>query len=140
LQTSLKTFGCFASYPPLLKTPTSYANSWSIAYKRLRDPSFPRIIWIDAICIDQKNDEEKGHQIQIMADIYGKANRVLVWLGESVERSDVALEAIRAGGSISNNERDTKRIKHAVALLLQRDWFQRIWVLRRHSTNLLTIF
>jgi hypothetical protein len=116
-------------------TPNLYA-----ALLRLRDPSFPRIIWIDAICIDQKNDEEKGHQIQIMADIYGKANRVLVWLGESVERSDVALEAIRAGGSISNNERDTKRIKHAVALLLQRDWFQRIWVLRRHSTNLLTIF
>ncbi|KAI1084498.1 heterokaryon incompatibility protein-domain-containing protein [Whalleya microplaca] len=39
-----------------------------------------RFIWIDAICIDQSNPEERGHQVQIMGDIYKGAFRTLVWL------------------------------------------------------------
>jgi hypothetical protein len=39
-------------------------------------------LWIDAICIDQSNDAEKGHQVQRMGDVFKNATEVLVWLGD----------------------------------------------------------
>ncbi|VUC33468.1 unnamed protein product [Clonostachys rosea] len=39
--------------------------------------------WIDALCIDQANVEEKKVQIPLMGQLYFKANMVLAWLGES---------------------------------------------------------
>ena len=46
---------------------------------RLRDKS--RILWADAICINQKDDVEKGVQVGIMQKIYSHATRICVWLG-----------------------------------------------------------
>ena len=38
-------------------------------------------LWIDAICIDQKNTQERNHQVQQMADIYRDAKHVLIYPG-----------------------------------------------------------
>jgi hypothetical protein len=42
----------------------------------------PRLLWIDAVCINQENFQEKGQQVGLMGNIYSKASRVLIWLGE----------------------------------------------------------
>jgi uncharacterized membrane protein len=64
-----------------------------------------------------------------MAKIYGKANRVLVWLGEAANDSDRALEEIRvAADDESTNSLENKTIQEAFLALLRRTWFQRIWV------------
>jgi hypothetical protein len=99
------------------------------ALLRLRNHSTERILWVDAICIDQANQEEKGHQIQSMANIYSQANRVIVWLGEAADDSDQALEEIRVtGGKISTYSPNKEVIEKAVLALLRRPWFRRIWV------------
>jgi hypothetical protein len=41
--------------------------------------------WIDAICIDQKNNIERNHQVQQMGVIYSQADRVIIWLGRDLE-------------------------------------------------------
>lgn len=51
------------------------------ALKFLRDPEKERVIWIDAICINQEDIQEKNRQITIMPYIYTRAQVVLVWLG-----------------------------------------------------------
>jgi hypothetical protein len=51
-----------------------------------------RSIWVDAICIKQTDNTEKSHQLPLMRDIYGKARRVFIWLGNGTEESDEALE------------------------------------------------
>ncbi|KAG4432968.1 hypothetical protein IFR05_011536 [Cadophora sp. M221] len=96
------------------------------ALLRLRNCSLERIIWIDAICIDQKNDEEKAQQIQLMAKIYSQACRVLVWLGVAADNSDQALEEIRAAGRKATHSCNNDTMQ----LLLERDWFKRIWILQ----------
>jgi hypothetical protein len=40
-------------------------------------------IWVDAVCINQKDDSERAHQISLMKFIYPSAAQVYVWLGES---------------------------------------------------------
>jgi hypothetical protein len=99
------------------------------ALSRLRDRSIVRIIWIDAICINQKDGKEKAHQIQSMAKIYGQANRVIVWLGEAGDDSDQVIEEIRAATSKkSTNFSNNETIQKEILALLQQPWFRRIWV------------
>ncbi|WPJ64722.1 hypothetical protein SMAC4_13844 [Sordaria macrospora] len=38
-------------------------------------------LWVDALCINQIDDNEKGHQVGLMRDIFASAKMVLVWLG-----------------------------------------------------------
>jgi Heterokaryon incompatibility protein (HET) len=47
-----------------------------------------RWLWIDALCIDQDNLEEKGRQVKLMPFIYETATRVLAWLGGAADESD----------------------------------------------------
>ena len=47
----------------------------------LRSKTEKRLIWADAICIDQKNVEERSNQVRLMSFIYGRAQAVVVWLG-----------------------------------------------------------
>ncbi|KAK0741809.1 heterokaryon incompatibility protein-domain-containing protein [Apiosordaria backusii] len=51
------------------------------ALVNLRHQHSDRLLWIDAICIDQNNDRERGHQVGQMRKIYENAEEVMVWLG-----------------------------------------------------------
>jgi len=55
------------------------------ALVHLRQRFQRRTLWVDAICINQLNDDiskrERNHQVKFMFEIYQKAKRVLVWLG-----------------------------------------------------------
>ena len=52
------------------------------ALKQFRAEKLSEPFWIDAICINQGNLQEKNAQIKMMKEIYSHASRVLVWLGE----------------------------------------------------------
>ncbi|KAF5482953.1 Heterokaryon incompatibility protein 6, OR allele [Colletotrichum siamense] len=51
------------------------------ALRNLRRTEEDRILWVDAICIDQSNVEERGHQVGWMGELYRHAEEVLCWLG-----------------------------------------------------------
>jgi hypothetical protein len=51
------------------------------ALSHLRYADRDRVLWIDAICINQHDLQERGLQVPRMTDIYKYANRVVVWLG-----------------------------------------------------------
>ncbi|KAI0835320.1 heterokaryon incompatibility protein-domain-containing protein [Hypoxylon sp. FL0890] len=57
----------------------------------LRQRDEPRVVWVDAICIDQSNLEERASQVSIMHHIYRRAKRVVVWLGKPDEYSSLAM-------------------------------------------------
>ncbi|KAJ4352678.1 hypothetical protein N0V95_004062 [Ascochyta clinopodiicola] len=40
-----------------------------------------RLLWVDALCINQEDRKEKGRHVRKMNSIYARASRVLVWLG-----------------------------------------------------------
>lgn len=61
-----------------------------LRHLRLRDPSASRTMWIDAICLNQKDHEGKGLQIHRMRDIYRLAYRTIVWLGPQCDATSLA--------------------------------------------------
>lgn len=50
-----------------------------------------KLLWADAICINQKDPIERGAQVQLMSRIYSQADRVLLWLGRHQRQVDVAM-------------------------------------------------
>ncbi|KAK3307735.1 heterokaryon incompatibility protein-domain-containing protein [Chaetomium strumarium] len=62
-----------------------------MALARLRREDAPRVIWADAICINQNDEKERGQQVAAMGTIFHSASRVIVWLGpdEDVEQAPV---------------------------------------------------
>ena len=53
-----------------------------------------RYIWIDAICINQADLEERSQQVKLMGVVYRMAKRVLVWLGHEDALTKAAIESI----------------------------------------------
>jgi Heterokaryon incompatibility protein (HET) len=103
-------------------------ENFYMALLHLRDNDIPRIIWADAVCIDQLNTREKEIQIPLMAEIYAKANQVIVWLGEARDDSDEAFQAIRVAAESSINLSKKRPSVQSLSSLLKRPWFRRIWV------------
>ena len=54
-----------------------------------------RVLWIDAICINQADLDERSSQVALMADVYRRADRVIVWLGEGNELTNNSIRTIR---------------------------------------------
>ncbi|KAI3319142.1 heterokaryon incompatibility protein-domain-containing protein [Xylariaceae sp. AK1471] len=65
------------------------------ALQRLRSSDQDRRIWIDAICINQNDDGEKALQLPMMTQIYEKARRVCIWLGEMTEGAMLAIDRLK---------------------------------------------
>jgi hypothetical protein len=73
----------------------SVPSSSEAAVRRMRFSDKPRVLWIDAICIDQSSQSEKGSQVAFMSTIYSMGKQNLVYLGE-----DDAGSAERAARSV----------------------------------------
>jgi hypothetical protein len=128
-----------------------------IALSYLTLPDRPRTLWIDAICINQLDEEEKSREVRRMGNIYGEARRVVVWLGEGREDSSLAVTTLKSIGAsidLSNingelrwrvkvggeafhleSELSNPRIARAKILtwiairsLFNTPWFTRLWV------------
>ncbi|KAF1817380.1 heterokaryon incompatibility, partial [Eremomyces bilateralis CBS 781.70] len=56
-----------------------------LALQSLRYQDSARTVWVDAICINQNNNKERSHQVDLMRNIYQGADQVVVWLGASAE-------------------------------------------------------
>jgi hypothetical protein len=62
--------------------------------RALPDSKVGMRFWIDALCINQGDIEEKNNQVRLMQEIYLSAFAVIVWLGDTAEGSDDAVEFI----------------------------------------------
>jgi hypothetical protein len=72
--------------------PAAITENLFSALHRMYDQFGSKAIWIDQICIDQNNLEERSNQVQIMGSIFQKAKQVVVWLGEEENDSDSGFE------------------------------------------------
>jgi hypothetical protein len=61
------------------------------ALRHLRLSDRVRIVWADALCINQQDIPERNFHVSIMSLIYRYAKRVVVWLGEASDTTEQAL-------------------------------------------------
>lgn len=63
-----------------------------MAIRWLRHPKKERRVWIDAVCIDQDNAQERTHQIAQMSSIFTSARRVIAYTGEGTDQTDMLFD------------------------------------------------
>jgi hypothetical protein len=64
-------------------TQIGVTHNLKIALNGLRLPDRERTLWVDAICINQKDEAEKAQQLTMMREIYKAAERTVAYLGET---------------------------------------------------------
>jgi hypothetical protein len=110
------------------------------ALRRLRNDSV-RQIWIDAICINQEDNDERGAQVRMMDRIYARASQVIVDLGEETPGCRLLFtELMEADKSKTQTgeymrPRPSDRIIEELECLYRRPWFSRIWVVQEVVAN-----
>ncbi|KUI54495.1 Heterokaryon incompatibility protein 6, OR allele [Cytospora mali] len=113
------------------------------SHRRMQEPL---TIWIDAICIDQEDEEEKtALQMPLMGRIYANARETYFWLGEGSGVTDQAMAylsggclAVRAARNLRNGfiilwciiTRYWRLINSGLAEVSGRDWVNRVWTLQ----------
>jgi hypothetical protein len=110
---------------------------------RLRDPVLPRFLWVDAVCINQEDNNEKTNQVQLMTWIYASARGVIVWLEEPIYGDTFSDDGTQAGlartlqiirEATEHSDRlsmaTIEAAKDRINELSRRSWFRRIWVRR----------
>ncbi|KEY66238.1 hypothetical protein S7711_09264 [Stachybotrys chartarum IBT 7711] len=120
------------------------------ALRRLRQPHEPRTLFVDAICINQRDYAERNQQLLLMRHIYQAAERVAVWLGRDTETIGLVISMLSKLGEIGRKKMDhgvrpgltTANLqalglpKHpspdwsALRYFFRRAWFQRAWVIQ----------
>ncbi|KAI8711064.1 HET domain-containing protein [Fusarium sp. LHS14.1] len=126
------------------------------ALRHIRHTDQDVLLWVDAVCINQKNDQEKGHQVKQMGRVYSTAEEVLIWLGtgnedtlelmQSVNWIDINAKKAQTGANgqhwtdlcrrfmaerLGNPESQLHSKQRSVlAELLKNGWFKRVWILQ----------
>ncbi|CAN9202248.1 unnamed protein product [Alternaria alternata] len=122
-----------------------------LALQHLRSEHIDRVIWIDAVCIDQSNERERGHQVQQMCKIYSQAEEVVVWLGQATRETDDLMGSLQRLEELSSlyayghshwklaqwtefwlsvPKNSDFELRKGLGLLLSRPWFRRVWILQ----------
>lgn len=117
------------------------------ALRHLRDKSTDVELWVDALCINQNDLDERSSQVQLMDSMYSDADEVVVWLGDASYDSNAAIDLIKqwsewfelkgkvekpAAFSITEDFHlafDMSAIE-AISRLLSRPYWERVWVVQ----------
>jgi hypothetical protein len=105
------------------------------ALQRLRDPEQDIDIWVDAICINQNNLDERTAQVSRMHEIYSEATKVCIWLGAGTgETKDTfaLLKEILDLRHLDSLIYSKKKISNwcLIDRLMRVRWFSRRWVIQ----------
>ena len=127
--------------------PIYTTRNLDIALRHLRQTDVAVMLWIDQICINQEDLDEKSRQVILMSKIYQRAWSTIVWLGEEAHDSDNAMDTLRTINEAlqyytderAPDPEDFERLSlpapdsqewAALSQFLDRPWFQRVWVIQ----------
>lgn len=121
------------------------------ALRQVRSREFSRLLWLDAVCIDQTDPQERCQQVSFMSNIFSRSSQNLIYLGSEDPSTESGLAIVeditaqvakqpsirnlfyRSNGDTRGNKRPLIRSPYddgAFHSLFQRPWFSRLWVLQ----------
>ncbi|KAF4499623.1 Heterokaryon incompatibility 6, OR allele [Fusarium agapanthi] len=72
--------------------------------RQIQKDDKPRVIWVDAICINQSDIEERGHQVALMREIYSNCQRDIAWLDPMIGTKDVKARELYSHPDLDSEE------------------------------------
>jgi hypothetical protein len=93
------------------------------ALQDIRSYDTPITLWIDALCINQKDSVEKSHQVQLMRAVYSQATTVRTWIDQDIDPS-VGIFSRSARPAVETNSYDWL----PMAAVFRDAYWTRLWV------------
>lgn len=121
------------------KRPHLVAKNLALALQQLRGAGHSRLIWIDALCINQSNWMERNEQVRLMRDIYTRARKgVVVWLGDDSGYEEAIGLLHQAEGhnnpdawfAATVGDEQYKSAWYNLSKFLTKDYWERIWIIQ----------
>ena len=84
-------------------------------------------VWLDMICINQKDPEEKSEQVPMMGEIYSRAAKVYAWLGEADPQIDCVFDVLQEFRDRKRGEKCPTDFDAAEQLSYHRQLFRDIY-------------
>ena len=111
------------------------------ALRYLRYATRDRLLWADAACINQKDDEEKAIQIPLMVKIFRGARRVVAWLdpggGGDTTVEQRGMRMLDRLSRLSNTQtNECYKDFSTVLRFLRLPWFNRLWIVQEVVFNI----
>ena len=115
------------------------------ALRRLRSRDSELTLWVDALCINQSDLDEKMHQVSRMADIFQQAAQVIVWLDEGWEGSDQTINflctiaedasvhldpSLHPHATAGGNTLESAELRNHLCRLFSLAWWKRTWTIQ----------
>ncbi|KAI1427834.1 putative heterokaryon incompatibility protein [Xylaria sp. FL1777] len=106
-----------------------------------------RYIWIDSICINQNDEDEKSSQVQLMKNIYGSSYQTVIWLGYAPDANDAIgflahlRRRVESDDPVERASRPLTQlnIEHpywpALNRLIKHDYWTRSWVIQEIAVS-----
>ncbi|KAJ9611376.1 hypothetical protein H2200_004560 [Cladophialophora chaetospira] len=125
--------------------PLHITENLFLALQHFRLSTAERILWVDALCINQRDLVEKGQQVSLMGTIFRRAQRVRVWLGDESPDTALAFSCLqhyeRESGSHSLisilmkgntiiTAAATDRLRDSIGGLFRRKYWSRLWMVQ----------
>lgn len=117
---------------------TTIAGNLNHALRRLRDNSTARVVWVDALCINQEDLSERSSQVQNMSSIYTDAKRVITWMGEESSDEDgkavlYCIEQSLYGEPLKQESKEARAACLAAKQFWSRRYFSRRWIIQEYT-------
>ena len=90
-------------------------------------------LWIDAICINQDDVNERNNQISIMGKIYEETQEVIVWLGKGDDDTNYATDQIKDFSPQACSKSDQETFSIYLDKLIRVPYWTRRWVLQEFA-------
>lgn len=123
------------------------------ALRNLRSSQRTQTLWVDAVCINQGDLDERSKQVLRMRDIYTFAKTVEVWLGPAGDDDRAAMALVESlGATVDDPEEPLAKgfneyeqafidifecaepqVVRALGQLFKRPWWTRVWVVQELS-------
>ncbi|RYP44668.1 hypothetical protein DL768_008902 [Monosporascus sp. mg162] len=101
-----------------------------VALQYLRHGTEPTTLWVDALCICQGDNVEKGQQVRMMGDIFRGARLTWIWLGEASQEDDAVMDYLSTNARQSDSEGLAELPIRSLQSFFGRPWFRRLWILQ----------
>jgi hypothetical protein len=98
-------------------------NLWNFLAEFRRSTSHG-FLWIDALCINQLNIKERNHQVAMMAQVYSKAEKTIVWLGTELAGPLYVLASCAEFVP-------TKHLASNIEAICSNEYWDRLWIVQQ---------
>jgi hypothetical protein len=115
-----------------------------LALQYIREVHRDIVLWVDAICINQNDTDERNYKVSLMGTLYSEAKEVIIWLGEADETTDGLVRVVQETGLPALPATDAEdyeeswlryrntftRTIFSLAIVGLRPWWNRVWTVQ----------